>query len=263
MSRTLFTGLFAMLIVGLLAVPAEAGIGASFRVWDSALSGDVLVNDEDSGLPETTVDFEDDLDYDTDEVIYEAYLKITFVNMALHFNYFSVDYDGSNVLTRNITFDDQTFTASTQVDSELDLDWGSAIFEFDILPDIPGTTTDLGIMIGLKYVDFGASIEDSLGATNASDSATGGAPVLGLHGRIGFMDYIYVDAFVTGVSADVGDVEATLYDGNLEVGVSYTSFVIGLGYRFLTIDIDFDDGSSKVEFDMGIDGPYLHAGVAF
>jgi outer membrane protein len=240
-------------------VPAHAlpgfEAGARGMYWFPDLSGNVQTFV--SGVQGTQFDIKDDLNVgDENFPSGEAFVRIG----RLHFRvgYTPVKFDGNKQLTRQIVFNGQTFIASDNVVSQLDLKMIDGELQFDLLrPDLGVASMNLGVIVKVKFVDGNVELNDSTTGQVQKKDFKAPIPMVGVAAGAGFLkDMVRADARVTGIS----------YSGNhlFEVD-AYASFSplpflkIQGGYRLIDLKIDEDD----IEATLKLRGPYLGAQLSF
>jgi hypothetical protein len=175
----------------------------------------------------------------------------------------TTDHSGDGVLANDIDIDGTTITAGTAVTTDFDLGLYNALLLFDILPT---DNFEFGIGFGLSAIDLDA--EFSGGGSSISTNEILPVPVVALSGGAQFRR-LEVSALLSGmdVSIDDNDLGYIDFDAFARLGLlrpddrGRVSLV--LGYRHLDIDLEYEDGSDNVVFDMTFDGPYAGLEVSF
>lgn len=256
--RLLSTANFVSLIVfvSFLASPAFADETFSFKAGYLTLnpSGDVAVSADE--LTGTILDVEDDLGMDDSEDYFlEAALQLG--AFRLFAAYLPLSFSGTSVLTRDISFNGETFVLGSRVESDVNVEIyeaGLAWFLVDI-DDMP-VRVQFGPEMAVKYVDASVDLQDDSFALNESESVGVPVPTLGARARVSVADYLGV----------VGRVGYLKYDGNsfmdVDVQIECSPLpLVGLfaGYRYLDIEVDEND----VFIDTSFAGPYAGAMIRF
>ncbi|MEZ5976677.1 MAG: hypothetical protein R3F34_00430 [Planctomycetota bacterium] len=220
----------------------RAGSGAS----NSSSSWDRL------GLDDEPTDFSPRLD------LYAGAMQLTFDAAQGR-------YSGNGALDGQIDLDGVTIPASASVDSDLDFGIYRLTSTFDLLPSERG---QLGIGVGLAAVDVKASIVDTLTTNSANTDELVPVPYAALRAGVDFGD-LEVQGLLGVLSLDVGDNEATYVDADVYAryfllgGEDHVRAAIVLGYRSIDLDVSYDDGDDRVDFDVQVSGPYLGVTVVF
>ena len=94
-----------------------------------------------------------------------------------YLDYIKTEHTGSGVLSRDIKFDDKTYTVGSNVSSSMKLDWGRLGFRTDVTSF--GTDNLLNLKLGadLHVIKLNASIQDA--TRYESHSITFGMPTIG------------------------------------------------------------------------------------
>lgn len=251
-----FLVLLAVLALAAAAVPAQAapGIEAGVRgyYWFPDLTG--KVNTTVGGVA-GEFDARDDLGVDNKNFgSGEAFLR--FGRAHFRVGYTPVSFDGRKMITRNITFNGQTFTAGDNVITDLDLKMLDGEFQYDIIqPDVAVANFNLGLIVKVKYVDGKVELRSSAQTEKKDFKAP--VPMVGLAAGAGFLkNLVRADARVTGIA----------YSGNhLFEGDGFVSlcpmpfFSIQGGYKIIDLKIDKDDIVAKLR----LKGPYIGAQLSF
>ena len=247
--------LFILLaLINLLASPALADETFSFKAGYLALSpsGDIAVSD--GGLTGTVVDLEDDLTLaDSEDYFAEAALQLG--AFRLFAAYLPINFSGDGVLTRDISFNGETFVLGSRVESDVNIDIyeaGLAWFLVNI-DDMP-VRIQFGPEMAVKYVDARVELQNS--TYSESDSVGVPIPTLGARGRVAIADYLSVVGRV-GYLKYSG---SSFLDADAQVELSPVPLVgLFAGYRYLDIDVDDNDVLINATFA----GPYAGALVRF
>lgn len=247
-------GLIALLSV--LVSPAFADEILSVKTGYLALSpsGDVAVSAD--GLTGSAIDIEDDLGIvDGDDYFVEAALQLG--DFRLFAAYLPINFSGDSVLTRDISFNGETFFGSSRVRSDVDIDLYEAGLAWYVinLDDMP-VRIQLGPEIAVKYVDAQVELREYVSGLNESESVGVPVPTLGARARVAIADYLSV----------VGRVGYLQYGGNsfmdVDAQIEFSPIpMVGLfaGYRYLDIEVD----ESDVLIDATFAGPYAGVLVRF
>jgi hypothetical protein len=248
--------LFLLSLLFLFPPGALADEMVSLKVGYVSLSPDGSFASRQSGFSDTKIDLEDDIDFeDSDELMAEAALQLGSFRLAL--SYLPLKFSGTSELTRDISFEGQTFPAADTVKGEMDIDiydlgltWH--VINFDDLP----VRIQLGPELSVKVVD--GEIFMSSRNTGISEKVSGTVPVptIGLRGRIGLSDYL---AFIGRVGY-IGYSDNSFLDADAQIEFSPLPMVgVFGGYRYLDIEVD----ESDIFIDASFSGPYGGVFVRF
>ncbi len=228
-------------------------LGARGIYWFPSLDGKVQV--EESGIVGTRVDFDDDLGIDDEDYpAFEVFLGIGDHHLSL--SYMDIDYSGSQILSRTIVFNGQTYPITASVDSSIEYEMFDLCYQYDFL-DLENILAgfSLGVVIQIKYVDGDVSLETA--GIDEREDFTAPIPMVGLNLHVGILaDILEARIKGTGITYSGDD----LYEISGEISWTPLPFVdIHGGYKTFAIDIDEDD----VIFDYDMSGPYLTLTVSF
>lgn len=231
-----------------LALPFSAsadiiGLTAGAYTWNQGWDGHI--QSEQAGSLE--IDLEDDLGYDDERgnsffVAFEHPIPLL-PNIRLART--SLDISETNQLNRTIQYEGQTYNASTQVSSEIDLSHTDATLYYEILDNI--VSIDIGLTA--RKFDGEAKISDS--SKSANSDIKGTIPMLFASVRADLpLTGLYAAAEVNALGAggnSITDVKAAI---GYEIGI----VAVELGLRNFSIDVEGDDDE---EFNLTVDGGFL------
>lgn len=251
----------------LTAAPAFAQdeiVGVRVREWFARMSGSIEA--EEDGTGSTRLDLADDLGLGDQNLTTElqAYLRIPVVG-RIYVGWWRAQDSGSETLSRTIEFAGQTFTAATQVDSEVSLDVGYLTYEF-ALPVIPlGDVVELevGVSAGIRAFRGEGKIEG--GGLDAHEDGVAGLPTLGAHVTCRLFGIVRAEVEVVGLVFSYSDHEINYYEAFAEATVEPLPWLFaGVGYKIAALNYDYDNNDGdRVHLDIGIGGFYVTAGVRF
>lgn len=171
----------------------------------------------------------------------------------------SPSFDGTGTL--DVTIDDgtNTITAGAAVDSELDLKTYDLALLFDFAPT---DTLELALGFGAAYLDVGMRFEEVGTGTVIDEQQQMPIPLVcalasvwigpvQLSGFLGGMDLSYQGDALTYLDADLY-ARWKLFGGSELLRASLV-----LGYRLTDFQFEYEDGSSNVNSDLTIAGPYI------
>ena len=165
-----------------------------------------------------------------------------------------LDVSASLILTRDITFGGETFTANENVSSRLDFSNTEITLYYEFLDN--WINLDAGVT--LRQYDGDVSLETDPGGSNISESEKLDfiIPLLYLKGRVDIPSTgLFVDGQINIISISGNSISDT------EFSVGYES-EIGLGakagYRTFNMDIDEDDFVSDLDFSGAYVSVFFH-----
>jgi hypothetical protein len=171
-------------------------------------------------------------------------------------------HGGAGTLEAEISDDDTTIAAGTDIESDFDMGLGEVLLTFDM---IPGDTFELGLGLGATFFDLDVAVTDTLtGDTVDPDQSLFGAPLLAVRAGAKFWR-LDVQALLGGIDVSYQGDSASLYDFDAFARLSLFGEAdkrhgaIVVGYRLLDLDVEYDDenGSGAVDADVSFDGPYV------
>ncbi|MHB8910316.1 MAG: porin family protein [Syntrophales bacterium] len=245
---------FGLTLLLASAMPASAfEIGARALYWFPAFKADMKVNG--AGLSGDNLNLKDDLGVgNSSSPSFEAFGGLGKHNLSLA--YTPMDYSGSAMLGRLITFNGQTFAVGSRVDTDLKLRMVDLEYRYTLL-DAENILAgfSLGAIGKIKYIDGEAKLSSAGKVT--SDTLRLPVPMAGLGARIGILlRLLEARLKATGVAYP----DNYLYEGMADLAFTPLPFLdITAGYRAMRMHIDHSDTFLDSEFS----GPYIGLTVGF
>ena len=228
-------------------------IGARGYYWFPSLDGKLRVDE--AAIIGDTIDFENDLAIeDEDYPSVEAF--VGFGKHHLDLGYTKVDYSGSNVLTRTIIFNGETYPVSSPVSSSIEYKMIDFHYQYDFI-NLENALAgfSLGGVFQVKYLDGEVSLKTA--GLDEKEDFTLPIPMVGLNLHIEIIADI-LEARVRGT--------AMTYSGNsmyeLVGDISWTPFpFIGIHGGYKTFVVDTEEEDILLDYDMS--GPYVAITISF
>lgn len=188
-------------------------------------------------------------------------------------------YNGTHggVVSGGATFNGLVIPVSADLDSQLDLDMN--LTQFLIGYDIFNSpVARVGLLIGVDFFQFdrfsitanealitagGGSATINVGDTeNILINEDAAVPVVGVRGDLRLPYGIRLGGELTGMNADVADIDLNFVDLNLNLNWSpWTNVEAMIGYRMINADLVGTIAGTDLDVTLDADGPYF--GVAF
>lgn len=213
-------------------------LGASY--WAPSLSG----NFNSTGDPE--INLSDDLGIDdptsTSPIISLEHPIPVLPN--IRYQALNLDSSGKSILTSNITFNGQTYSAGEAVRSNFDLSHNDIYLYYEVLDN----WLNLDVGLDLKFFDGEVSMVGSTNTTTSKIKIDETIPLLYLSARIDLpFNGLYLGADFSGLSVNDSEVVDTAiklgYESSIGLGIEG-------GYRTFSIKLDaIDDFNSDLEYD--------------
>lgn len=258
------------LLAALLAASAAApGCGQLYDVkvglagadyWLTSLDGHIKVNN--AVLPDLEADLKDTLDIE-DENVFSFHAVAQLGSFALEGNYFRLDASGESAIDRTIQIGGQSFTAGTNVESDLELELAGGKLKLGILELGP---VAVGAVVGVNYLHFDGSAKATALGLEGREKLEAPFPVIGamasVNQPLGDSWTLFAEAEATGLYVrDLYGINGSYLDVAGRVGARFSVIRLGAGYRFIGVDVE--DTDADVEWDVSLGGPFLFAEVAF
>ncbi|MCC7013457.1 MAG: hypothetical protein IT454_12910 [Planctomycetes bacterium] len=207
------------------------------------------------GSPATSENSAGDLGLDDDASTVGARFDLKFGSPHLTLSTQASSWDGDGILSADFG----GISASTAVESELDLALHRGVITFDM---VPTDFVEFGLGLGVTVVDIEASVTDNLGVVTEEVDESLPVPLLAarLGGRFWLLD---AEALVAGLTADVDGDEATYLEIDVNAKLAFLgehgglSGSVVLGWRQIDLEVDYADDTDDVHADLTFDGPYF------
>ncbi len=226
-----------------------AGVYVGGQFWQTDTSGGFADSSN-------TADFNFDDDQNT--AIYIAFEHPIPLVPNVKVNHTTMGNSGSTTLNANFTFDGQLYTASSEVDTDADIDATDFILYYELF-DNDLVSFDFGV--NAKYIDGVLSVSDTASNTSGSVDFSGIIPMAYSKVQLG-LPFTGLSAYVEGSYLSFDDHELSEYQAAVQYSFIESIAVdmtLQVGYRSVTVDIeDLDDVYADLEFDGVFAGLELH-----
>ena len=220
------------------------------------------------GRPEVTVDM-DDLGLDESAISPIAGFNIIFgKRWKLRFDYFGYHDDATRTAEFSFDFEDVSVPVGARIDSKFALDVYALNLSYNF---IHTERARFGVGFGIHAADVDLRISASVTVAGSEVSLGEGredflAPVPNLYasGAYAFTERFILRYGAGWMSLSYGDFDGSLYFGNAFLEYwPYKYAGLGLGYRYLAVDVDYDPGNKKENYDVKLPGPIFYLTVGF
>jgi outer membrane scaffolding protein for murein synthesis (MipA/OmpV family) len=221
-----------------------------------------LARDTADGIPGFEVDLEDILGAPDEETVLQvdATWRIG-QHHQLEVGFFELVRDGRVTLDDNLTFGDQVFAASTQLDSRIDYSSLRLGYTFFLVRD---AQKELGVMAGVHFSDFSTDIvAEGTGQTERSRSNTP-LPVIGVSGAVFLGEKTTLSARIHIFRTDSDQHEGSLNHATLDLEHRLGDrFSVGLGYNYYGVKLSSSDDGLNGDLKIRHHGPVVFLAFGF
>ncbi len=231
------------------------GVGAFFPSKDLKLRVDGSV-----AGPGREFDFNRATRLGDDDELFQAEFKWRYTQKwSMRLQHFTSENSGRAVLREDVTWQDQTILAGSNISAGSSFDLTRVFFgrSLDRRQNV-----DTGVGMGLHWLDIGAFIRAEINMTATDRSA---ATVSGPLPNIGAWYYYSPSAkWFIGGRFDWLEASVDKYDGgivNMSAGVNYQLFEnvgLGLNYQFIRLNVDIDNDRWRGSVDLDFDGAFVY-----
>ncbi len=230
------------------------------RVQSAKLSGSLAASA--SGVSLVRNDLPSDLGLAERETEAGARLDLAFGRGRWTLAYAPASFSGHGTLSADVSADNVTLPATTVVDSKAEMNIGTALWTYDLLPS---EVFELGLGLGLHTLEYRMEITD--GSSTVAIDKTVPIPVLALRLGASFGQFGF-SALASGLKATGGTGAVEFVDLDL-LGCyriptgERLSLAAVLGWKQTRIDLDYTEGGDRRATEFQISGPYLGLSLGF
>jgi hypothetical protein len=213
-------------------------------------------NDQGQG---TLIDLEDDFGLDDSVVSLRIQGHYRF-NSEHRFIYSFIDVsrDASNVVKRDIIFDDKVFPAGSLVTADFSVQLIKLLYGYSF---IQNDKIDFSFTTGMVGLDLDTTLNSPL-VDREEDSSFLPLPVVGLRGMYAYNRKLMLRAGIDYFKIDEGNVDAEVIDWNLAIEYDvFKKVALGLAYGRFNLDGEKKNDNDKFDFD--IEGFFIYGKFGF
>ncbi|MFQ5735270.1 MAG: hypothetical protein ACE5GY_00220 [Thermodesulfobacteriota bacterium] len=231
---------------------ASAVVDVDARYWFTNLSSDITASS--GSIAGTNVDFVNDLGVDETKGFVEGRITLELGSHKIRYAFVPLKWDATSTLAQQVIFGGKTYTASTPVESELNVNYHRLGYEYDIIDMLDN---HLGFIFELKYFDGNARLKATSLGLDENENFNVPIPTVGVSAQVSLPFLFSVGGEVTGITLGGN---AYLVDGEAAFNFKPAPFVVvSGGYRLFKIHVekDLDKG------DLTVKGPFLNVRADF
>lgn len=172
----------------------------------------------------------------------------------LLFNYYNLQRKNSVTLDENVSFDGQDFAIDTDVTAKFNFALTMLSYEYAF---VETPTLTIGASIGAHWASAKAGIKaDDTTLLEASTSASGGAPALGLRILSTPTESWRFGGYVQAFKANIDDIDGRFTRAGVTAEYRITKGVgVQLGYDWFQLKANYEKPSWNGKLDLNIHGP--------
>jgi hypothetical protein len=222
------------------------------RVGPSYVDGEIGASSAGAGSTSA-----DSFGLDEDPGVLAPRIDASWVGLDAWASWFDARFAGSGVTEDQIDLGGAVLGSGEPTDADVEILLGTSGLVYDF---VPGDAVDLGLGLGLGYVDFDARFDSQLSATSVRASQAFELPLLA--GRAAFSSGDFCLSLVAaGLSTNANGDDLSVLDADLMLRWSFLAAgpmqgSIVVGYRATSVAARYDDGGSTVEAELSFQGPY-------
>lgn len=241
------------LLLGSAAWAQDAAVEFEGRYWMTNLSAVTKVTREGNG---TDVDFKSDLKLDDKNFPYGRFTVFINPQNRLSFTYTPVSYSTNTIITRDIQFGGQTYSANSRVTGDLNVQYLRFGWAWQFI-NVEGGKFKLGSLLEVKGVqgDISLAAPDLPAPIKESRTFTAWLPTFGVALDINPVPFVNFFAEASGLPAGQ---YGTMWEAEAGIKfIPFKNFTLSGGYRIFDIDARDDPDFAKVR----LSGPFV--GLSF
>ena len=245
------------------AIPRHTLLNDKLRVSLGGFYADTNTSvrlDANTGLG-AEINFEDALGLDDRKLVGEFNLYWRFgERWRLGVDYFSINRSGNRTLTQDITWNGQTFSASTNVNSQSKISDLRTTVGYSVFRR---SDKELGFGAGLHWTGLKFSL-DASGVGAQSSSVTAPLPVVYMYSNVAL-----TDTWAMSTRLDWLSLNYDKYSGNIRaVGFDfiyqpYTHVAFGVGWHAMILGLKVENPDSRMQARLGLQGPAANVSYSF
>ncbi len=248
----------------LLAQAPESSYRVRGRSWRAEIDG--TIDADNLGIDGTGIDLSGDLAQDDTLNINDISGMVNLRGVGkINVQYWWGKWDADVVIPTTFTWAGSSYTAGSQVSSELDWQVWTFVFEYAVPgPGLTGGTSSLAAQGGFRYLGMEATISDA-GQSNSA-RLKGLCPCIGFRGSMQLAQWLTIEAETNGsfVRSLSGGIDGTMWDVAVGVTAKFSMVYGGVGYRI--IKMDMNDNRSNVDLftaSLEVKGLFFEVGLKF
>jgi hypothetical protein len=169
-----------------------------------------------------------------------------------------VSRDASNVVKRDIIFDDKVFPAGSLVTADFSIQLFKLLYAYSFFQN---NKIDLSFSTGIVGLKLDAELDSPL-VEREEDSSFLPLPVVGVRGMYAYNRKLVMKADIDYFKINEDNVEAEVIDWNLAIEYDvFKRIALGLSYGHFNLDGEKKDDNDKFDFD--IEGLFIYSKFGF
>lgn len=226
-------------------------VSATPRFGPLDIAGDIAVSSTDTSVRSDV----EALGFDEDQTVFSPRADFSWGPAHVMASGYIASYDGSGRAEADLDLGGVLINAGDEVESDLDVQSVSVTTTFDL---VPTELLDVGLGVGARYIGFDGSIQSVSTAESISSEEAFVLPTLAARVAVGVgpLDFSVIGS---GIAAEASGIEAAFADVDAMIEYSFERWLnfhggIVLGYRYIMMDVDYEDGGSDIEADLDFQG---------
>lgn len=229
----------------LVAIPRYGGLD---------ISGDVLVSANSASVGSDV----GELGFEDDSSVFQPRLDFAWGPAHVAASAYWAEYEGTGTAESQLDLGGVVISAGEQVESSLELTSANVVATFDL---VPTDIIDVGIGLGARYIDFAGNVRSLSSGNSIASAEVIALPVAAARVAVALGPF-EVSAVGSGLTGSYSGIDATVLDVDVMGEYTFERFLgfhgsLVVGYRYITIEVDYTDQGSDVEADLDFSGPYV------
>jgi hypothetical protein len=229
-------------------------VSATPRFGPLDIAGDIAVSSTDTSVRSDV----EALGFDEDEAVFSPRADFSWGPAHVMASGYIASYDGTGRAETDLDLGGVLIRAGDEVDSDLDVQSASLTVTFDF---IPTELLDIGLGVGVRYVGFDGRISSVSTTESISSDEAFVLPTLAGRVAVGVGPFDF-SVIGSGIAAEANGIEAAFADVDAMIEYSFDRWLnfhggIVVGYRYIMMDVEFEDRGSDIEADLDFQGFFL------
>jgi hypothetical protein len=240
----------ALLLSACQVVPI---VGLTPRYGPVELDGEIGVSSQSTVVTSTT----DALGIEEDDGVLSPRVDFSWGGFDTWASWYDARFAGTGTAEGQIDLGGTVIAAGEPTDSELDILLGTSGLTYDF---VPGETFDLGVGLGVGYVDFDANITSLTSGESVQSAESFFMPLGAVRAAWAFSTF-ELSAVVTGFAWKVDEDEVEVFYGDAKLSWKFLHAVdmqggLVVGYRLTSVSANYEQDDSTFDTELDFAGPY-------
>ncbi|MFP4333327.1 MAG: hypothetical protein ACLFQJ_08495 [Campylobacterales bacterium] len=202
----------------------------------------------------TEIDLKSDLGIDDRKVSAKPYMQYSFGSHKIFANYEYYSADSTELLNKNINFDNKVYATGTNLYSKLEYNWFQTGYRYKALKK--KDSYSLGVGVDVNVIDLKTELKNNTNSSSFDETLP--LPTIALEGDVNIHNSLALVGKASFLPAGKVDYQE-YYGGAKWECLLVDNVILNAGYQYKKLDLDVDDIDGHLDFS----GFYIGAGYRF